>query len=130
MSQLDDALKAYIEDENQQDAYYRLFLECDFLVPLVSQGSEEEIEQQGGVVPMILESEEKPYMMLFDSKERLAAWAKQDVPFATFSGSAIAQFSPAGLHWAVNMGSEFAKEFVPDEINWLKQLSVNGATEA
>jgi len=128
MSQLDDALKAYIEDENQQEAYYRLFLKTDFYVPLANQGTQEEIEKEGGVTPLILESEEKPYMMMFESEERLAAWAKKtDTPHAIFSGAAVAQFSPAGLYWAVNMGSEFAKEFVPEEINWLKQLAVNGS---
>lgn len=128
MSQLDDALKAYIEDENQQEPYYQLFLETDFYVPLANQGSQEEIEKQGGVAPMILESDEKPYMMLFDSTERLATWAKKDIPYAIFSGAAIAQFSPESLYWAVNMGSEYAKEMVPDEIKFLKQMAVSGST--
>ncbi len=128
MSQLDDALKAYIEDENQQETYYQLFLTTDFYVPLAHQGSPEEIDQHGGVTPMILESAEKPYMMLFDGAERLAAWARKDVPYAIFSGAAIAQFSPAGLYWAVNMGDKYAKEMVPDEITFLKQLAIAGST--
>ncbi len=129
MNQLDEALKAYIEDENQQEAYYKLFLKTDFYVPLANQGSAEDIAKQGGVAPMILESDEKYYMMLFDSPERLVAWAKKDnVPHAIFSGAAIAQFSPESLHWAVNMASEYAKEMVPDEIAFIKQLSVTGST--
>ncbi len=128
MNALDEALKAYIEDETKQQAYYELFLKTDLYVPIANQGSQEDIDKEGGVAPMLLESDDKVYMMLFDTPERLATWAKKDLPYAIFSGAAIAQFTPDSLYWAVNMGSEYAKEMVPDEIAFIKQMAVSGST--
>jgi len=123
-SELDESLEKYIADENQQEQYYRKVLATDFYVPLAHDANQETIDNQGGVTPMVLESDEKAYIMMFDSVERLSTWAQKEMPYAILNGSAVARFSPAGLHWAINIGSKYAKEFVPDEINWLKQMAV------
>ncbi len=118
MSKLDDALQKFIDDhENGQEPYYEEVLNTEFYIPL----SEAPDDQPENVAPMILESEEKHYMMLFDSEERLTHWAGQTVPHAVFMGYQLAELTPDSLHWAINIGSQFSKELVPGEIDWLKQ---------
>lgn len=117
MTELDQALEKYMQDEEQQAQYYDLVLNTDFYIPI----SEPEAGETGeSVTPLLFESDNKSYLMLFDTEERLTSWAKQTVPFAVITGFQIAEFSTPELHWAVNIGGQFAKEFVPDEISWLK----------
>lgn len=120
MSKLDLALKAYLKDETQQNVYYEMILDTDFYVPVQTDENETSVQQQESVKPLILESENKYYMMLFDSEERLKEWAKEPVRFAIITGQLAADISSPTLHWAMNVGSTFAKEFVPDEIAYLK----------
>lgn len=63
-------------------------------------------------------------MSLFDSEERLNAWAGQPVPFAIIAGHFAAAITTADLHWAINLDSGFAKELVPEEIAFLQSLPV------
>jgi len=123
MSQLDQALEACLNDATLQDEYYRLILDSDFFVPLQSDDGDTPLDARESVRPLIVSAEKKHYMMLFDSEERLNDWAKQPTPFATLSGRLIASITTPALHWAVNIGSTYAKEFVPEEITYLKTLA-------
>lgn len=122
MSQLDQALEKFLADETQQEQYYELILHTDFYIPLTDQNNAPELSQQQEVTPLILESDDKPYLMLFDSEERLAAWAKRKINFTILTGANIVKFSPESLNWAVNIGGHFSKEIVPEEIQWLKSM--------
>lgn len=118
MSELDQALEAYLQNEGEQERYYDLVLKSDFYIPVkVEEGSPATDAMQ----PLVLESEGKHYMPLFDSAERLTAWAQQEVPYVILAGFGVAAISTPHLHWAVNLGSGFAKEFLPEEIGWLKE---------
>jgi len=123
MSELDQALEAYLKDDAQQNAYYALVLASDLYVPLQADETEATEKTLESVRPLILESDDKHYMMLFDSAERLTEWAKEEVPYAVITGQLAAQISSPSLHWAINIGSGFAKEFVPEEIEHLKGLA-------
>ena len=119
MTELDQALEKYRADDEHQAAYYELVLNTDFYIPIC----DPETEEQESVVPLVFESEGKSYLMLFDSEERLTTWAKQTVRHAVIAGHLLAEISTPELYWAVNFGAGNAKEFVPDEINWLKDGS-------
>jgi hypothetical protein len=59
--------------------------------------------------------------MLFDSKERLSAWAKREIGFVRVPGHAVVEMASSDLRWALNVGTNYVKIFLPDEIRWLKQ---------
>lgn len=126
MTALDDALEKYLQDDQHQSAYYDLVLNTDFYIPLSDDEAATSLEKNESVSPLVVESEGKSYMMLFDSAERLADWAKKPVNYVILAGFKAAEISVPQLHWAVNIGGGFAKEFVPDEIGWLKE-SVRGS---
>ena len=116
MSELDQALEKYREDDEHQTAYYDLVLNTDFYIPIC----EPEDDNPDSVVPLVFESEGKSYLTMFDSEERLNTWAKQEVRHAVIAGHLLAQISTPDIYWAVNFGDGNAKEFVPDKIKWIK----------
>lgn len=119
MSALDEALKKFMENpEEGQEAYYEEILNTNFYIPLSEAPKGDNPEE---VSPMVLEAEDKNYLMLFDSEERLKAWADQDVPYAIYAGFQLAEMTPDIFHWAVNVGAQHSKEFIPEEIGWLRE---------
>jgi SseB protein N-terminal domain len=120
MTPLDEALARFLQDETHQDAYYELILNTDFYIPLSTESDHAPLEDPESVTPLVVEADGKAYLMLFDSEERLSAWAKQPTDFVVLAGFKVAEISTPHLHWAVNIGGGYAKEFVPDEISWLK----------
>jgi len=125
MTELDQALEQSLQDPNEQNKYYDLVLNTRFYIPTndeEAKSGKTEVKENDAIVPIILESENKRYLMLFDTEERLSEWAKEAVSFTVLPGHVIARMTPPSLHWAVNIGTEYAKEFVPDEIAWLKDV--------
>ena len=129
MSQLDDALivlRQDMDNRKSQSKYYDLFLNSTFFVPTMPHepGPDEAAEDAttDQVAPLIIESEGNDYLMLFDSQERLKAWAKEEVSHVEVSGYVLAVTSADPLHWALNVDTEYAKPFTPAEIAWLKDV--------
>jgi len=129
MSQLDDALtelRLDMDDAKSQSKYYDLFLNTIFFVPTMEHGEAPDEATQDGtegqVAPLIMESEGEDYLMLFDSRERLHAWAKAEVKCVEVPGHVLAETSAPPLHWALNVDTEYAKPFIPAEIAWLKDV--------
>jgi len=129
MSQLDEALAELRLDMNNpkcQSKYYDLFINSIFFVPTFE--GQQAAEQDGQpvdpdqVAPLVIESEGNDYLMLFDSRERLFAWAKSEASYVEVPGHILALTTPAPLHWALNVDTEFAKPFIPAEIAWLKEV--------
>jgi len=126
MTELDQALADFIEDEQKQGAFYDLVLNTKFYVPVYAEDEEnvgqKEIQKDDSIEPMILESEGNHYLMMFESEERLSEWAKEQVNYVVLPGFVIVQMTPEKLYWAMNMGTDYQKQFVPEEIAWLKDV--------
>lgn len=128
MTELDKALAIFqqdMEDPKNQSQFYDRFLNATFYIPTLDEharAGETEPEEKGHVVPLIIEAEGNDYLMLFDSEERLRNWAQAEVSFVEVPGHVIAATSIPPLHWALNVGAERSKQFLPDEIAWLKEV--------
>ncbi len=122
MTALDDALEKYIADDNEQAQYYDLILKTDFYIPIVSDGTDTPIEERENVTPLVLEAEGKHYVLMFDTEERVNSWAKEPIEYVILAGYEMVNHTPAEICWAINLGSPRAKEFVPDEIAYLRTL--------
>ena len=127
-----EALRANPDDRKAQAGFYDLFLNSSFFVPTVDEmvstddtDAEEKIE-----VPLIVESEGTDFLVFFDQQQRLNDWAEQDVPCLQLPGHVLAEMTPAALHWAMNIGTAYNKQFAPDEIAWLKEVVARCKAEA
>jgi hypothetical protein len=127
MTEIDQALetlRANPEDFKAQSGFYDLFLNSNFFVPTVyeevetdDKGAKENIE-----VPLIIEADGIDYLVFFDGQERLNDWAEKEVPCLQLPGHVLAEMTPNELHWAMNIGTDYNKQFAPDEIGWLKEV--------
>jgi hypothetical protein len=120
--------KAFIEAKNggKESVFYNAFLSSTIFIPTVNPPEHEQNRRAGEndtISPIIIESNGQHYLMLFDTKERLASWAQREVGFAALPGHAIVEMMRTDLYWALNVGTENVKTFVPDEIKWLKENS-------
>lgn len=127
MSGLDQALQALrldMNDAKRQSSFYDLFLNTTFCVPTLDRqelDGESDVEE-GQVLPLIIESEGNDYLMIFDSEERLKAWAAEDAKWVGVPGYVLAATTMPPLHLALNVGTEYSKQFLPDEIAWLREV--------
>lgn len=125
LSGLDQALQTLrgnADDATCQSKYYDLFLNTTFCVPTLDP---QELDgaatvEEGQVLPLVIESDGNDYLMLFDSQERLKSWATDNVNWVGVPGHILAATSMPPLYWALNVGSEYSKQFHPDEIAWLR----------
>lgn len=128
MTDIDKALEIFQQDaENpkNQAQFYDLFLNTVFFIPThpPEELSEEAAQSpEAGPVPLILESDGNDYLALFDTEERLTEWAQKKVGFVQVPGHVVARVSQPPLHWILNLGADYSKQFVPDEIAWLRQV--------
>jgi hypothetical protein len=125
MTELDQALETLhqdINDPKSQSKYYDLFLNATFFVPTLDEQEPGEVAEDGGVLPLVIEAEGNDYLMLFDSRDRLHAWAEAEVPSVEVPGHVLAATTEPPLHWALNVGTPYAKQFRPDEIAWLREV--------
>lgn len=135
MTDIDQALAALRvdpDDHKAQSGFYDLFLNSSFFIPTADElidtdakGAAEKIE-----VPLIIEADGIDYLVFFDQQQRLTDWAEKTVPYLRLPGHVLAEMTPAGLHWAMNIGTDYNKRFAPDEIAWLKDVVARCKAEA
>ena len=126
MTELDQALENLrkdIRDPKSQSKYFDIFLNSTFFVPTLDEKEMDCVDSvtaESEVLPLVIESEGNDYLMLFDSKERLHSWAQAEVDSVEVPGYILAATTRSPLHWALNVGTEYSKQFLPDEIAWLR----------
>jgi hypothetical protein len=124
MTPLDEVFIAAQKDPANQANYYNLFLNTDFFIPthdIPKEEKERRASKGESITPILVESEGVQFLMLFDTQERLSSWATREVGYARIPGHAIVEMMDSKTHWALNVGTEYFKEFVSNEIKWLKE---------
>lgn len=118
------ALRLDMGDAGNQSKFYDIFLNTTFCVPTLDQQefAGEAAVEEGQVLPLVIESEGNDYLMIFDTEDRLKAWAADDVKWVGVPGFVLAATTMPPLHWALNAGTEYSKQFLPDEIAWLREV--------
>jgi SseB protein N-terminal domain len=129
MTELDKLLDQCIKEEAEQNSYYDLVLNSSFYIPILEDDPDQAADDDH-VTPVILEADSKPYMMMFDSEEKLRNWADENIKFIILPGHSVVEISTPELYWALNIGTDFQKEFVPEEISWLKDVVKKCSAEA
>lgn len=129
MTSLDKALAASQHDQTKADAFYNLFLNSDVFIPTYSLTGTNNIgirrsEEGESFTPFVVESDGTPFLPIFDTIERLQAWAEgKEMTYVCMPAHALIRSSlDPKLHIALNVGTSYFKEFVPDELDWLRQV--------
>lgn len=126
-SELDKALVALrqdMSDATSQSKFYDLFLNTTFCVPTLDpkevKGDVKVEEDQ--ILPLIIDADGQDYLMIFDSEERLKNWAGKEAQSVKVPGYVLAATTMPPLHIAMNVATEYSKQFLPDEIAWLREV--------
>ena len=129
-------LRVDMDDAKRQSDFYDIFLNTTFCVPTFDPKELDDAPaaEEGQVLPLIIESEGNDYLMIFESAERLKNWAGADATWVGVPGHVLAATTMPPLHMAMNVGCEYSKQFLPDEIAWLREVvercNAEAATEA
>lgn len=118
------ALRQDMSDASAQSKFYDIFLNTLFCVPTLDPKEfkgEVNIEE-GQTLPLIIEADGQDYLMIFDSEERLKGWATGHTQWVKVPGYVLAATTMPPLHIAMNVGTEYSKQFLPDEITWLREV--------
>ena len=119
MTELDEAIQLGFQDPKKQHLFYDLFLNSIFYIPVIE---EEQAPDGEGALPLLVEANDKTYLMLFDTIKKLTDWADETAKYIPVQGHAITELSSSNIYWTLNYGTELQKFFDPDEINWLKNI--------
>lgn len=120
-SDLDAAVAAAREDPDQRAVFYDTFLRAELFIPTREPEGDEEPDEDDAFTPLLVESDGVPYLLLFDSLERLQSWADREPGFIRVPGRTLIEVMDPRLHWILNLGTSFTKEFVSEEISWLQK---------
>jgi SseB protein N-terminal domain len=124
MTPLDQALEAAKTSQCKRNAFYGLLVNTTLYIPTHESSSEDSFN------PVLAEVDGVTYLMVFDSEEKLSAWAQKPMTYTTLAGHIVAEITQGNIHWALNMGSEHFKILVPDEVQWLKDLIIKFKAQA
>lgn len=122
MTKLDDAIKLCTEDGQQQSKFYELFLNSLFYIPILQE--EGATVQEEGALPLLVEANDKTYLMLFDTVGRLTDWANENAKYLGVTGHGITEMSSSNIFWALNYGTEQQKFLIRKKSNGSKRLSM------
>jgi hypothetical protein len=123
MTPLDQIFAEAKENEGKRNQFYSLLITSDLYIPTHDAPSDNGTDLSSGKVqfnPIIINDNGSEYLMIFDTREKLYAWAGKPVGHVCLPGYTLAEIS-INIHWTLNPGTEYTKVLVPGEIAWLKQ---------
>lgn len=133
LTPLDKALAAAQNSREKAPDFYNLFLATPLYFATWDTPSKEEhrVARAGeSIRPAIVEQDGYKFLMLFDTKERLGAWAKREIGFMQLKGQVILEMMSKDFRFVLNAGSTYWHEFAIDEIAWLMNSHVNTKTNS
>ncbi|PSM31306.1 enhanced serine sensitivity protein SseB C-terminal domain-containing protein [Haliangium sp. UPWRP_2] len=128
MTPLDKALQEAKDTADAADAFYSLFLNTAVFIPTHDPAAESSGSRRTApgetFHPFVVESEGKPYLPVFDTHDRLTAWAGgHPMTYIQMAAHALIRSSlDPKLHLALNVGTPNLKVFVPEELERLRQV--------
>jgi hypothetical protein len=122
-TELDRALIDARGENSIDRSFYNTLLRTTLYMPTYKTPDEERnYRAKAGttIAPILIESGDVKYLMLFDTPQRLGNWAGREVGYSALPGHAIAEMMDTSTYWYLNDGTGYGKEFTPDEIVWIK----------
>jgi hypothetical protein len=125
MTELDTAIAAAFKSEGKQEEVnrvYLLLLKSSLFIPIEKdyQSTEEEPFR-----PLFAQIDNQFFMLAFDTLERLQTWAGNhynDLGYIELSGRDVIAGISDQAFLGLNYGSDFYKEFSPEEVKRLKAI--------
>jgi hypothetical protein len=130
MTELDQVIANAYATEGKQDDVNKVYLTL-IRTPLFLPVQKEEsssvppAEDAEPFKPLFAKIEDNYFLLAFDTVERLTAWAgdqMDNINFVEISGRDMIAGISDQVFLCLNYGTDFYKEFVPDEVKRLKMI--------
>lgn len=125
MTPLDSAFVAASNDPSQAGRFYDRFLSTTLYVPTWEAGGPMGARRAGEderFAPILIEAEGAQFMPVFDRLDRLETWADREITYVAMPAHAlVTSIAGQDIHVALNVGTDYYKEFVPEEIAAVRQ---------
>jgi hypothetical protein len=129
MTELDQLIANAFKSEGKQDdvnKVYLTLLKASLFVPVKkTDPAINHIDEQEPFSPLFAKIEDDYYMLAFDTMERLLTWAGEkvdEIDYVEISGKEVIAGINEKVFLCLNLGTEFYKEFTPDEVKRLKTI--------
>ncbi len=125
MTELDNIVSTAFQNPGNQDLInkaYLFFLQTLLFIPVKKEKSASTDEPFS---PLFTKIENNHYMLAFDTLDRLKNWAKDamdQIDYVELPGVDIISGINNNVYLCLNIGTDFYKEFSPDEIRHLKKI--------
>ena len=131
MTELDTLIAAAYASEGKQDdvnKVYLTFLRSPLLIPVEKVAADQvpaADSEEEPFKPLFAKVEGNFFMLVFDTVERLRAWAGDQldlIDYVEISGRDIIAGLSDQVYLGLNLGEKYYKEFSPDEVIQLKKI--------
>ena len=125
MTELDQLIAAAFASEGKQDDVNKVYLALIRASLFVPVKKEQSIDPEEPFSPLFAQVDGNYFMLAFDTHERLLAWVgdqSDQVGFVEISGRDVMAGISDEVFLCLNVGTDFYKEFSPDEIKRLKMI--------
>jgi len=125
MTELDQVIAEAFARQGEQSSVnqvHLLFLKSTLFLPVDKEPVPTDEEP---FRPLFAEFEQRIFMLVFDTLDRFTDWAGEQVgqlAYVEITGRDIIAGVGEDVYLVLNAGTEYCKEFSPDEIKYLKKI--------
>ena len=127
MTELDDKIAAAFTSCGKQEDVNKVYLTLLRTALFVPVKKEKGSNEEEPFEPLFAKIEGQFFMLAFDTVERLTAWAGDqlnNITYVDIIGRDVIAGINEQVYLGLNYGTEFYKEFTPDEVKRLKMIVV------
>lgn len=128
MTELDKAIAAAFASQGKQEDVnkaYLTLLNTPLFMPVKKTEEIEDAQPAQEFSPLFAKIDENYFLLVFDSLERLQTWAGEQIDhigYVELTGKDVAAGISDEVYLCLNYGTEYYKEFSPDEVKYLKKI--------
>ncbi|MHB1948141.1 MAG: SseB family protein [Gammaproteobacteria bacterium] len=125
MTELDQVIAAAYASQGQQEDVNKVYLTLLRNILFLPISKEKEPGDEEPFRPLFAQVDDNYFMLAFDTLERLKTWADDqldNIDYVEISGAEIIAGVSDSVYLCLNYGTEFYKEFSPDEVKRLKMI--------
>jgi len=128
ITELDQVIAAaYASEGKKEDVnkVYLALLRSPVFVPVEKVAHDAVLNEEEPFRPLFAKVEDNYFMVIFDTLERLTAWADVELgklDYVELNGKDVVAGIGENVFLCVNIGSPYYKEFSPDEVKRLKTV--------
>jgi hypothetical protein len=125
MTELDQKIAAAFKSEGKQEDVNQVYLTLLRTTLFVPVQKDRPVMDDEPFRPLFAKIENDYFLIAFDTAERLAAWAGEElsnIAYIELSGLDMFTGMNEKVYFCLNLGTEFYKEFTPDEVKRVKTI--------